>query len=127
MDKKILIVDDELEIRTLLEKVFTKEGYEVRTADSAESALELLEDEKIFVMFLDLNLPGMNGIDLCAKIRKDIPMAITHAVTGYASLFDLVNCRGAGFDDYFTKPVSLTNLKQATANAFQKLDRWKKN
>jgi CheY-like chemotaxis protein len=123
MAKKVLIVDDEVEIRTLLETVFTKEGYEVHTADSAESAIELLENVKIYVMFLDLNLPGMNGIDLCAKIRKDIPMAIIYAITGYASLFDIANCRDAGFDDYFTKPVSLNNLKQVTDNAFQKLDR----
>jgi len=100
-------------------------SYEVSTAESAESALKLLENEKIHVMFLDLNLPGMNGIDLCIKIRKNMPMAIIHAITGYASLFELSDCRDAGFDDYFTKPVSIKTVLKVTDDAFVKLNRWK--
>jgi len=125
MSKKVLVVDDEKEIRTLFKHVFVKAGYEVSTAESAESALKLLENEKIHVMFLDLNLPGMNGIDLCIKIRKNMPMAIIHAITGYASLFELSDCRDAGFDDYFTKPVSIKTVLKVTDDAFVKLNRWK--
>jgi CheY-like chemotaxis protein len=125
MSKKILVVDDEKEIRTLLKQAFTNAGYDVRTASSAESALELLEEEKIHVMFLDLNLPGMNGIELCGKIKKMLPMAIIHAITGYASMFELADCRDAGFDDYFTKPMSLKALKKVAEDAFIKIDRWK--
>ena len=125
MSKKILVVDDEEEIRTLFKRVFAKAGYQVLTADSAESALKLLEDVKIHVMFLDLNLPGMNGIDLCIQIRKNMPMALIHAITGYASLFELSDCRDAGFDDYFIKPISLKTLLKVTEDAFLKIDRWK--
>jgi len=77
-------------------------------------------------MFLDLNMPGMNGVTLCERIRKDTPLAIIHAVTGYASLFELSDCREAGFDDYFYKPVKLSLLLKAAEDAFNKLDRWKK-
>ena len=122
---KILIVDDDEAIVKLFELTFLREGYEVRTALSAEDALELLQDEKIHVMFLDLNLPGMNGIELCARIKKDIPMAIAHAVTGYASLFELTDCKEAGFDDYFKKPVKIKVLVKAARDAFEKLSRWK--
>lgn len=125
MSKTILVVDDEKEIRTLLEHVFLKEGYAVRTAECAESALKLLEKEKIHVIFLDLNLPEMNGIELCSIIRKIMPMAVIHAITGYASLFELSDCREAGFDDYFVKPISLKTLRKVTNDAFLKLDRWK--
>lgn len=125
MSETVLIVDDEEEIRTLLTLVFTKEGYDVRTADSAENALELLENEKIHVIFLDLNLPGMSGKELCSIIRKNMPMSIIHAITGYASLFELSDCRGVGFDDYFIKPISLKTLRKATKDAFQKINRWK--
>ena len=125
-NRKILVVDDEEAIRNLFEQAFSRDAYKVRTAESAEEALELLKDEKIQVMFLDLNMPGMNGIDLCKEIRKDFPMAIIHAVTGYSSLFELADCREAGFDDYFTKPVNLTALQKAAKDAFEKLDRWKK-
>ena len=110
----------------MLELAFSKDGYIVRSAESAEEALEILKDEKFQVMFLDLNLPRMNGVELCKQIRKDMPIGIIYAVTGYASLFELADCREAGFDDYFTKPVKLEMLFRAAQDAFEKIDRWKK-
>lgn len=126
MEKKIFIVDDEETIRNMLEKAFSKTGYSVRCAESAEEALDILKEEKFQVMFLDLKLPGMNGVELCRKIRKDFTIAIIYAVTGYASLFELSDCREAGFDDYYTKPVELATLLKAAQDAFEKIDRWKK-
>ncbi len=125
-NRTILVVDNEEAILNTFEQAFSRDGYKVRTAESAEEALELLKGEKIQVMFLDLNMPGMNGVDLCKEIRKDFPMAIIHAITGYSSLFELVDCREAGFDDYFTKPADLKILLQAAQDAFEKIDRWKK-
>lgn len=125
-DKKILVVDDEKVITSLLKQAFSRAGFEVRAAESAEEALKVLEQDDIPVMFLDLNLPGMNGMDLCRRIKKDKPMAIVFAVTGYASLFELVDCREAGFDDYFKKPVEMKNLVKAANDAFERIDRWRK-
>ncbi|MCM2284079.1 MAG: response regulator [Desulfobacula sp.] len=125
-DKKILVVDDEKAIISLLKQAFFRAGFEVRSAESAEEALKVLEQEDIAVMFLDLNLPGMNGMDLCRRIKKDKPMAIVFAVTGYASLFELADCREAGFDDYFKKPVDMKSLVRAANEAFERIDRWKK-
>ncbi len=125
-DKKILVVDDEKAIVSLLKQAFSRAGFEVRAAESAEEALKVLEQEDIMVMFLDLNLPGMNGMDLCKRIKKDKPMAIVFAVTGYASLFELADCREAGFDDYFKKPVDMKSLVKAANEAFERIDRWKK-
>ncbi len=125
-EKKILVVDDEVHIRDMLEQAFSKAGYTVRLAESAEETLDILKDDKIQVMFLDLKLPGMNGLKLCRKIRKEFPIAIIHAITGYASLFELADCREAGFDDYFIKPVDLEVLFKAAQDAFEKIDRWKK-
>ncbi len=121
---KILVVDDELNIREVFKDAFEQGGYSVVTAESAEEALELIKKTPFFVFFLDLNLPGMNGVDLCRQIRKDWPMAIVHAVTGYTSLFELHDCREAGFEDYFRKPVNLSELVSAADNAFRKLERW---
>ena len=125
-DRHILVVDDELAILTALEKVFSRAGYRAYLAETAEEALGILEKENINVMFLDLNLPGMNGVELCRKIRKDRPIAVIHAITGYASLFELTDCREAGFDDYFTKPADMEMLLTAAQSAFEKVDRWKK-
>ncbi len=125
MQKKILIVDDEEIIRDLLEKAFKREGYDPYIAKDAEEALSLLEQvNDINVMFLDLKLPGMNGIELCKLIRNENPMAITYAITGYASLAELAKCRNAGFEDYFSKPVELKIIFKAAENAFEKIERW---
>ena len=121
MKKKILIVDDEKYLLQLYIEAFTEWGYTVRSAKSAEKALEILKHENLQVMFLDLKLPGMSGVDLCRQIRKDIPMAVIYAVTGYSSLFGPSDCREAGFDDYFTKPVDLKILLKAAQDAFEKL------
>ncbi len=126
MNKKILLVDDEEQIRIMLKKAFSQAGYLVQCAASAEETLDILEKEKYQVMFLDLKLPKMNGVELCRKIRKDNPIGVIYAVTGYASLFELADCREAGFDDYFNKPVELKTLLKAAQDAFDKIERWKK-
>ncbi len=125
MEKRILLVDDEVPILKMMARAFTRAGYEIATAESAEAALELIKTYKYLVLFLDLNLPGMNGIDLCRRIRKDNPLCIIYAVTGFASAFEVFDCRQAGFEDYFTKPVELKKLLDAAGQAFQKLARWK--
>jgi CheY-like chemotaxis protein len=124
MEKKILVVDDDELIRELLRTAFTRVGYAVRSASNAEEALNILEEEPHAVMFLDLKLPGMSGLDLCRKVRAEHPLTIAFAVTGYSSLFDLSECREAGFEDYFIKPVTMSALLETAARAFEKLERW---
>lgn len=126
-EKRVLVVDDEEQIRDVLKEAFTMQGYEVATAESGEEALKIMRQNPCWVLFLDLNMPGMNGIELCREIRKNWPMAVLFAVTGYVSLFELTDCRDAGFEDYFTKPVSFANLFAAADHAFAKLERWKYN
>lgn len=125
-EKKILVVDDEKAILNLLKQAFLRAGFVVVPAESAEEALTVLEQEELYVMFLDLNLPGMNGIELCRRIKKDKPMAIVFAVTGYASLFELADCREAGFEDYFKKPADIKTLVKVANDAFEKIERWKR-
>ncbi|MBW2107816.1 MAG: response regulator [Deltaproteobacteria bacterium] len=125
MEHKVLVVDDEKPICEALEKAFSKAGYRVFCAEDAEQGWEVIEKENIHVMFLDLNLPGISGAELCRKVRRSRPMDIIYAVTGYTSLFELADCREAGFDDYFTKPVELKALWKAAADAFEKLHRWR--
>jgi len=123
---KIMVVDDEESIRKLFKTLLTKEGYTVITAESSEEALEILENQAIHVMFLDIKLSGISGIELCKKIKFNKPASICIAVTGYSSIFELTNCREAGFDDYFLKPVKLDLIIKAAADSFEKLERWKR-
>ena len=89
--KKILVVDDEKSIRDLLEQAFSKKGYDVVTAASAEEALESQKRDTRWIVISDLNLPGMDGLELCKKIRADSPFAIVYAITGYASMYELAD------------------------------------
>jgi len=122
--RKLLVVDDEEFIREMLEEVFSRDGYIVRSAESAEEALKVLEQDDIHVMFLDLTLPGMNGVELCVKLRKDRPKDIICALTGDTSIFKFANCREAGFDEYFQKPVKLKTLLKAASDAYEQIERW---
>ena len=125
MLRKILVVDDDTTIRHLLNISFTKKNYEVTTAEDAEKALQILDRQVFPVIFLDLQLPGLSGLELCKIIRKHHPLSFIFAMTAFISLFDLTECREAGFDDYFTKPLNLEMIHKATADAFEKIERWK--
>ena len=122
-EKKILIVDDEDTIREILEKAFCKAGYCVRLATGAKEALEILRNEYIPVIFIDLGLETMNGFELCGHIRKDSPSAFIYALSGNAELFSPHENRGAGFDDYFTKPISINILYKVAKDSFEKIQR----
>ncbi|MDD4355653.1 MAG: response regulator [Smithellaceae bacterium] len=126
MKGKILIVDDEKSVRELFTGVFTDENYEVVTTEDGNQALDILKRDNIDVIFLDLKLFGMNGIDLCRQIRETKPMSMIFAITGWSPLFEIEECRQAGFDDYFEKPLDMDMLMDAVADAIKKLDRWKK-
>ena len=126
MEKKILVVDDEPLIRKLLETAFTRAGYTVVLAGSGEEALEILKNEPINVMFFDIQLSGMTGIELCIQIRKENSIACIYAMTGSHSLFELSNFREIGFNDFFLKPFSLTTFLKTARDAFEKLEKLKK-
>jgi DNA-binding response OmpR family regulator len=126
MRDKVLVVDDELSIRSLLEELLSDAGYDVRLAENGEMALDILKTEDIGVIFLDLRLFGMNGIELCRNIRKTNPVSLIYAITGWSGLFEIEECREAGFDDFFAKPISAEMLTKAVADAFEKLGRWKR-
>lgn len=117
MNKRILAVDDEPAIRSMMKLLQRQTGWQVDTAASAEEALELLACQNYDVFFLDLNLPGMDGIELCRRIRQIKPAAVAFAVTGYASIAHKEECLSAGFTDYFTKPVKLSELISAARQA----------
>ena len=123
-EKLVMVVDDEEQVREVFKTALESEGFKVVTAPTAEEALDILKMKNVNVFFLDLNLPGMNGLELCKLIRRDNPIAFIFAVTGYGSIFELVECREVGFDDYFKKPVDLGLLVEAAKESFNKLERW---
>jgi len=122
----MLIVDDEMTVREIFKDFFEASGYQVLTAEGADTAIELLHDREIDVIFLDLRLFGTNGRELGRRIRKEKPLAILFAITGWAGLFEVEECREAGFDDFFIKPVEFDMLQKAVEDAFERVERWRK-
>ena len=92
--------------------------------DSAEEALEIMGKEKFYVFFLDINLPGMDGMQLCRHIRQVQPFAYISAITGNFSMDQRNQYRDAGFDDYFLKPFKIADIIRATDHGFERLGRW---
>ncbi len=123
-DKKILVVDDEESILALFEEIGGYHGCEVFVASNADEALDVLRGKDINVIFLDLKLFGMNGIELCKRIRRHKPLAVIYAITGWAGLYEVAECREAGFDDFFRKPLSNDLVARLIDDAFEKVRRW---
>ena len=103
---KIMVVDDEIEIAEMIEDFLRIEDIEVVKANSAEKALELFTDD-IELLVLDINLDGMNGIELCKHIRKTNYVPI---IFNQNSQNDMLLGFGVGADDYITKPFNPVEL-----------------
>jgi two-component system KDP operon response regulator KdpE len=106
---RILVVDDDPQIRRVMRVTLTGQGYEVEDAKSGDAALESLRDERFDLVLLDVNLPGMSGLDICREIRAQSDVAII-MLTVRDSEEDKVAALDAGADDYVTKPYNAPEL-----------------
>jgi len=120
-DSKILVVDDEIVIRTLLVDILDEEGYDVETAGNAREALALLDDPGDFViLFTDIMMPEVNGIELIREARKTHPEIIPIIMTGFATLETARAAVKEGAYDYVLKPFSISEIKLAVTNAVER-------
>lgn len=108
MNTKILIADDEREIREILTRILEKEGYEVVAAKDGQEVVELA-DESVDLYILDVNMPGLSGFAAAAEIRKKYYAPILF-LTAYSGEADKVMGFSVGGDDYLVKPFSNTEL-----------------
>jgi two-component system, OmpR family, alkaline phosphatase synthesis response regulator PhoP len=106
MSKKILVVDDEISILTLLQYNLEQAGYSVITAMDGEEGKNLAEQEKPDVIVLDLMLPKLDGIEVCKQLRQQKIMTPILMLTAKDDEFDKVLGLELGADDYMTKPFS---------------------
>ena len=106
---KILIVDDEPQIRRVLRTTLTSQGYTVAEARTGDEALEQIRVERPDLILLDVNMPGISGLETCREIRasSDIPIIM---LTVRGTEKDKVQALDAGADDYVTKPFSSEEL-----------------
>jgi DNA-binding NtrC family response regulator len=101
---RILIIDDEAEVREALETLLSQEGFEVEPAEAAEPGLRLIERRVFDLVLLDVKLPGMDGIEALERIRRMDPALPVLMITAYASVENAVAAMRAGARNYFTKP-----------------------
>ena len=108
----ILIVDDNPANLKLANVLLAKEGYEIQTAADAEEALKLLETYKPRLILMDIQLPGMDGLELTRRLKADPAMKgiVILALTAYAMKGDDEKAKAAGCDGYITKPIDTQAL-----------------
>jgi CheY-like chemotaxis protein len=108
---KILVVDDETAMLQTLSSFFSSRGYQLMTAATAEAALKLIAEEQPALALIDIKLPGMNGLELLQRIKRNYPATKTFVLTA----FDEENKKAAeeiGVDAFFAKPIGLDALKK---------------
>jgi two-component system alkaline phosphatase synthesis response regulator PhoP len=112
VEKKILVVDDEEHIQELIKFNLEKNGFKVITADNGRDAFQLAKDQQPDLVFLDLMLPGMDGLEVCKEIRKEpsISSMPIIMITAKGEELDKILGLELGADDYITKPFSVREL-----------------
>ena len=110
MTAKILVVDDEVGIRSGVTEILTLEGYSVDSADCGRSALKLIEDNSYDVVLMDYRLPDVDGLTLLHDVQKKIPDIMTCMITAYANIETAVFATRQGVDIFLPKPFSPDEL-----------------
>ena len=116
---KILVVDDEIKMRRVLQMILQKEGYEIVTSKDGREALQKVEEENFDLVLTDMKMPGLSGIDLLKKIResdKEIPVIM---ITAYGTVETAVKAMKEGAYDYLLKPFEKDEMKIIVANALK--------
>jgi two-component system nitrogen regulation response regulator GlnG len=119
MSARILIADDEDSLRWVLEKSLRQAGYEVATAKDGESALRAFETEPHDLVFLDVRMPGMDGLTALAKLREIRPAAHVIVMTAHGTMETAIQAMQRGAYDYLSKPFDLDEVLLLTERALQ--------
>ncbi|HLE75319.1 MAG TPA: response regulator [Candidatus Bathyarchaeia archaeon] len=117
---RILIVDDDENIRKVLETILEDEGYIVESVDTAKKAIEKSEKAFYNLALIDVRLPDMEGIELLAKMRDTKPKMRKIIVTGYPTLHNAVAAVNRGADAYVMKPFDVEKLLQTIREQLKK-------
>lgn len=108
---KIVIVDDERDMRDFLEIMLRKEGYEALSFPAPSAALEFCRENRCDLVLTDLKMPGMTGLEFLKAVKEMDPETIVIMITAYASVDTAVEAMKAGAFDYFTKPFNVDEIR----------------
>ncbi len=118
---RILVVDDDSSLRRVTQLQLAQMGYQVSTAAEGRRALETLQAAPHDLTIVDLQMPGMSGLDLLKKIRREFPETVVVMITAFGTVETAVEAMKAGAYDYITKPVHPEQLRLAVGRALEHL------
>ena len=118
---KILIVDDERNIRLTLKDILEDEGYDIQLAESGETALKLIEAKQFDLIILDVKLPKMDGLSVLSKLLKKQPALDVLMISGHGTIQTAVEALKIGAYDFCEKPLSMAKILTAAKNIHHKL------
>ncbi len=119
MNEKVLIVDDDESMRFFLNEALTKRGYQVHAVSEAESAVDAVKQKTFDLIMMDVQLPGMSGVEAIPLIKEHDPEAVIIVMTAYGSKHALDAMR-AGAYDFFTKPFKIDEMSIVIGRALEK-------
>ncbi|HTK81161.1 MAG TPA: response regulator [Bacteroidota bacterium] len=113
---RILVVDDEDDLRMLLEHVVTSAGYAVTTAEDGQDAIAKIQNNTFDLALLDIQMPNASGIEVLKFIRTNAPATKAIMLTGYADLNYAMEARQFGAKDFISKPYKLEDIIRTIEN-----------
>ncbi len=119
---RVLVVDDEEAVRNLLERVLKEAGYDVVSAANSQEALNKVSNLKVRILLLDVNMPGMSGIEMLRKLTADYPDICVIMATAVADTKTAIEAMTLGAYDYITKPFNRDDLVMRVRKAIEKFE-----
>jgi DNA-binding NtrC family response regulator len=108
--RRILVVDDEDTLRTVLSQELKGEGYEVETAADGQIAIDTLKNKQFELILLDIKMPNVNGFEVLKYIKQNHPNLKVIMLTGFADLKNAIESKKLGAEDFVSKPYDLVDL-----------------
>jgi len=116
--RKVLVVDDDAVVGKSFNRVLTKDkGYVVITAQSGAEALEKMRTQKYDLVFTDIKMPGMDGVELAERVKASQPWTPVVIITGFGTTENEVRAKAAGVTDFMRKPLSPAMIEESAAHA----------
>lgn len=117
----ILIVDDEEMMRNLLNRILSREGYKIRSAEDGVVALEVLKAEKVDIILSDMKMPRMNGFELLKIVKNEYPKIGVIIMTAYGDTYTVKDALLLGADEYITKPFKSYEISLVVERAYWRI------
>lgn len=107
---RILVVDDEEALRTVLSTELNSEGYDVETASDGDEAISIVQNKKFDLLLLDIKMPKVDGFEVLKFVKKSFPAVKVIMLTGFADLKNAIESKKLGAEDFVSKPYDLVDL-----------------